>query len=78
MEWREVARQSLAIGLVAMPLFFIWHTEVAIAAGNIECYDFGSLTNGFANFSGCTTYHVWMYLMLFVSYLGALVVATDE
>jgi hypothetical protein len=78
MEWREVARQSLAIGLVAMPLFFIWHAEVAIAVADIECHEFGSLTNGFANFSGCLTYHLWMYAMLFVSYLGALVVAIDE
>ena len=62
----------LAALLIAVPIIAVWHMEIAMVAGNIDCSDFATMTNGFWSAPGCQVVHVWMYILFAVNWSGAL------
>jgi hypothetical protein len=75
------AEAIAAILSVAVPLLAFWTVEVTIASGphTLGCRMFGAVTNnGFIDFPGCLTYHIWIYLTILMSWLMAYLLLRNE
>lgn len=71
------SRVVLGLMLVMFPLMFIWHTELLMLMISRTGVEY-SFTNGWFEMNLLRAYHLYMYLLLFVNFVGAYQIITTK